>query len=81
MSQQPVDYLWHWLHSEFCEQPEPGKFKLSVMGDQLVASADRSLRDWALFEGTMLARLVAWAGRFGSARKDPQRAGWYCGTL
>jgi DNA-binding IclR family transcriptional regulator len=43
-----------------CEQPEPGKFNLSAVGDHLVASVDRSLRDWALFEGTMLAR--SWLG-------------------
>ena len=49
-----------------CDQPEPGKFKLSVMGDQLVASADRSLRNWALFEGTMLAR--SWLGLANSVR-------------
>jgi hypothetical protein len=36
------------------------------MGDQLAASADRSLRDWALFEGTMLAH--SWLGLADSVR-------------
>ncbi len=50
-----------------CEQLERGKFKLSAMGDQLVANANRSLRDWALFEGTMLAR--SWLGLGDSIRR------------
>ena len=49
-----------------CERPEPGKFQLSEMGTQLVASSDRSLRDWALFEGAMLAR--SWLGLGDSVR-------------
>jgi len=39
-----------------CERMELGRFQLSDMGEHLIATATPSLRDWALFEGRMLAR-------------------------
>jgi SAM-dependent methyltransferase len=49
-----------------CERAEPTKFQLSEMGARLGASSHRSLRDWALFEGRMLAR--SWLGLSDSIR-------------
>jgi ubiquinone/menaquinone biosynthesis C-methylase UbiE len=49
-----------------CERVEPAKFQLSKMGAHLGASSHCSLRDWAVFEGGMLAR--SWLGLSDSIR-------------
>src|SRR5262249_10528505 len=43
-----------------CQVVEEGKYRLTEIGACLVRSSDPSLRDWALFEGKMLAR--SWIG-------------------
>jgi len=73
-----TDRLLMALHAlGICERIEPGDFQLSEMGAHLVAASDHSLRDWALFEGNMLAR--SWL-RLGESVRSGKTFGELAGS-
>lgn len=52
---------------DICTEAEDGRFQLTDMGARLAAKSERSLKAWALFEGTMEI-VVAWGGLSDSIR-------------
>ena len=49
-----------------CRQAEGDRFAMTDLGRQLDEAADRSFKDWVLFEGEMLAQ--SWSGLLDSVR-------------
>ena len=50
-----------------CTETADGRFQLAEMGTRLAARSERSLKQWALFEGEM-GRVVVWGGLIESIR-------------